>query len=104
MMQGLKCFVAAVTDKASISQGSHVTWRPQSLALKNPANCSLLLQVMYKVAPIPGVLTAPLVIPATTVSSVDSNVEHWGIMQATTLYAQIKDFRRPTVSSLLQDS
>ena len=48
-------------DKASILQGSHVTWRPWGLALKNPASCSLLLRVAYRVAPIPGVLTAPSV-------------------------------------------
>ena len=45
-------------DNASISQGSHVTSRPRGLALKNPASCSLSLRVTYRVAPIPGVLTA----------------------------------------------
>ena len=48
-------------DKASISQGSQVFWRPRCLALKKLASCSLLLRVTYRVAPIPGVLTAPSV-------------------------------------------
>ena len=42
--------------------------------------------------------------PATSVSSGDSKEVHWGITRAKTLYAPIKDFRRPTVSSLLQDA
>ena len=40
--------------------------------------------------------------PATTVSNGDSKAEHWGITRARTLYAPIKDLRRPTVSGLLQ--
>ena len=42
--------------------------------------------------------------PATTVSCGDSRAEHWGITLVRTFYAPEKDFRRPTVSGLLQDA
>ena len=55
-MQGLKCFVYVAT-----SHGSHEIWWLRNLALKNPARCNFLARVTYKVAAIPGFLTAPSV-------------------------------------------
>ena len=45
--------------KASTSHGSHAVCEPRSLALRNPAKCSLPSRVTYRVAPIPGFRTAP---------------------------------------------
>ena len=128
--------------KASISKGSQVIWRPRCLALKSTASCILLLRIMYRVAPIPGVLTAPsLMIPNWSSGqgrelerladraywawwkkasrSSDQLILSWdwrpatqcpvvivddSVTRARTLYAPIKDFRRPTVSGLLQDA
>ena len=48
-------------ERASTSQGSHVVCDPLGFALKKPARSKLPLHVTYKVAPIPGSLTAPSV-------------------------------------------
>jgi hypothetical protein len=61
IMYGLKCLVATATAMASISQGIHDICRPRSLALKKPAMNDLLSLLIYKVAPMPGSLTAPSV-------------------------------------------
>ena len=61
MIYGLKCLVAANIARASISHGSQAMWWALSFALKNPASANFSLRVMYSVAAMPGLLTAPSV-------------------------------------------
>ena len=48
-------------DKASISQGSQVTWQLQILVLERLVSCSVLSRIVHIVVMIPGILTAPFV-------------------------------------------
>ena len=61
IIYGLKCLVAADIARASISHGSQASWWALSFALKNPASAKFSLRVMYSVAAMPGLLTAPSV-------------------------------------------
>ena len=60
-MYALKCFTAAATDSASISQGSQSICLPRNLALEKPASFSVSLRITYNVAPKPHCLTEPSV-------------------------------------------
>ena len=58
---GLKCLVATVIARASISHGNSVHWEPRSLVLEKPAGRNLSLLVTYSVAPILGLQNAPFI-------------------------------------------
>ena len=58
---GLKCLVATVIARASISHGNSVHWDPRSLVLEKPAGCNLSLWVTFSVAPILGLQSAPFI-------------------------------------------
>ena len=73
-MYAPKCFTAAATNSAPISQGSQSICPPRNPALKKPASFSVSLRITYNVAPRPHSLTDP------SVTNHSSSVDRGSVM------------------------